>query len=243
MGVYETLAKVQADIAVPKSRTNKFGGYSYRNAEDIMEAVKPACLKHGAAFFVFDEIVKFDCEEHFSSTVEDKKRGTETTTNIDTMGRFYVKATAVFCADGERVEVSAFARETIAKKGMDEAQVTGSASSYARKYALCGLFGIDGQDDLDAMDNRDHVKQKTKNIKQPDKPKPATQQQAEAINEVCAMLDGVKDKSAADWMNAALESAAAKSAGVSPKTELTEQQAGVVLEQLRHWADSMGVRY
>lgn len=218
MGVYETLAKVQADIAVPKSRTNKFGGYSYRNAEDIMEAVKPACLEHGAAFFVSDAVEFIE-------------------------GRFYIVATATFSADGEIVQSKGYARECDSKKGMDEAQITGSASSYARKYALCGLFGIDGQDDPDAMDNRDDEKKQAKPSKQPAKPKPATQQQAEAINEVCAMLDGIKDKSAVEWMNAALESAAAKAAGVSPNTELTEHQAGVVLEQLRHWADSMGVRY
>lgn len=218
MGVYETLAKVQADIAVPKSRTNKFGGYSYRNAEDIMEAVKPACLEHNAAFFVSDSVEFIE-------------------------GRFYIVATATFSADGETVQAKGYARECDAKKGMDEAQITGSASSYARKYALCGLFGIDGQDDPDAMDNRDQGKQQAKPRKQASKPKPATPSQAEAINEVCAMLDGAKGKSAAYWMNAALESAAAKAAGVSPNTELTEQQAGVVLEQLRHWADSIGVRY
>lgn len=153
--VFDTLASVQADIAVPKSRTNRFGGYSYRNAEDIMEALKPACMKHGAAFYVYDEIVEIDCEEHSRIVAVDKKRNTETTTTVDTMGRFYVKATAVFCACGDKIEVSAYAREAIYKKGMDDAQVTGSASSYARKYALCGLFGIDGQDDPDSMDNRE----------------------------------------------------------------------------------------
>lgn len=218
MGVYETLAKVQSEIAVPKSRTNKFGGYSYRNAEDIMEAVKPACVNNGAAFFVSDSV----------EFVE---------------GRFYVVATATFSAGGETVQAKGYARECDSKKGMDEAQITGSASSYARKYALCGLFGIDGQDDPDAMDNRDYDRQKSKPRKQASNPKPATHQQIEALNDVCAALDGAKGKGAADWIDAAMESPAAKSAGVSANTELTEQQAGAVLEQLRHWADSMGVRY
>lgn len=220
MGVYETLAKVQADIIVPKTRRNKFGGYNYRNAEDIMEAVKPACLKHDAAFFVSDAVEFIE-------------------------GRFYIVATATFIAEGGTVQAKGYARECVEKKGMDDPQITGSASSYARKYALCGLFGIDGQDDSDAMDNREpeEKQQQAKPRKQPAKPKPATQQQAEAINEVCSMLDGIKDKSAVEWMNAALESAAAKAAGVSPNTELTEHQAGVVLERLRLWADSVGVSY
>lgn len=131
MNVYEALSAVQSDIAVPKNRTNKFGGYSYRNAEDIMEAVKPACKKHGAAFFVSDSVEYIE-------------------------GRFYIVATATFSAGGDIVQAKGYARECDSKKGMDEAQITGSASSYARKYALCGLFGIDGQDDPDAMDNRDH---------------------------------------------------------------------------------------
>lgn len=202
--VYETLANVQSEIAVPKSRTNKFGGYSYRNVEDIMEAVKPACQKHGAAFFVSDSI----------EFVE---------------GRFYVVATATFSADGETVQAKGYARECDSKKGMDEAQITGSASSYARKYALCGLFGIDGQDDPDAMDNREKK----------DEPKNATRDQMDEIHDVANSLDTVCGKTAAQWISAALESNAAKDAGVKPGSELTERQAGEVLGQLRVWAAKM----
>lgn len=218
MGVYETLAKVQADIAVPKSRTNKFGGYSYRNAEDIMEAVKPACLKHGAAFFVSDAVEFIE-------------------------GRFYIVATATFSADGETVQAKGYARECDAKKGMDEAQITGSASSYARKYALCGLFGIDGQDDPDAMDNRDEKQQKKKQEPKPKQRNHATKDQLEAINGICADLDGVKDKGSAEWLAAALKSKAAEAAGIKEGVELYEDQAGVVIEVLRRWAESVGLNY
>lgn len=124
MNITEKLAKVQRELKAPKYRMNKFGGYAYRSCEDIMEAIKP-CMPAGCVVTVSDEI----------TAVAD---------------RVYVKATARF-TDGEAsVEVTAFAREADARKGMDDSQVTGSASSYARKFALNGLFMIDDNKDADA---------------------------------------------------------------------------------------------
>lgn len=128
--VRETLAKVQREISVPKSHVNKFGNYSYRSLEDINAAAKPICEKHRCGYAFTDELV----------AVGD---------------RFYVRATAFFWTDGsdEMVTATAWAREEREKKGMDEAQITGLASSYARKYAACALFAIDSGEEVDALDN------------------------------------------------------------------------------------------
>lgn len=128
---YEILAEIQDDISVPKSRYNDFGKYNYRSYEDIVEAAKPVCRKHRATLECTDEAVSVD-------------------------GWHYVKATATlhfWDSENDEIEVVAYAREAHDKKGSDVSQITGMASTYARKYALCGLFSIDGQDDADAIDN------------------------------------------------------------------------------------------
>lgn len=126
-----TLTKIQSELKAPKNLTNKFGGYSYRSCEGILEAAKPILAKYDATLIISDDI--------FSSG-----------------DRVYVKATASFkCKEGE-ASVTAFARESASKKGMDESQITGSASSYARKYALNGLFLIEDSPDADATN--DHGK-------------------------------------------------------------------------------------
>ena len=115
---YERLAAVQADIKAPKDSYNQFGKYKYRNAEGILAAVKPLLAKHRLVINLTDTIVQIG-------------------------DRFYLRADATI-TDGEHTAMSSsYAREPAEKKGMDESQVTGSASSYARKYALCGLLGID----------------------------------------------------------------------------------------------------
>jgi hypothetical protein len=123
------LVKIQAELKAPKNQTNAFGKYKYRSAEDIVEAVKPILNKYGTALVISDEVVQVG-------------------------DRIYVKATATLL-DGtdESISVSGFAREEEVKKGMDSAQITGSASSYARKYALNGLFAIDDTKDSDATNN------------------------------------------------------------------------------------------
>jgi hypothetical protein len=138
--VTKKLQKIQFELKAPKGQENKFGGYRYRSCEDIMEAVKPLLEKHGAALTVSDDII----------LVGDAS-------GEKTQCRFYVKATATL-RDSESgvimAQTSAFAREPVLKKGMDESQITGAASSYARKYALNGLFCIDDTKDADTMDNR-----------------------------------------------------------------------------------------
>lgn len=133
-GVYQKLAMVQAVLKAPKNQRNKFGGYNYRSAEDILEAVKPLAIKVGALVTIHDELVMVG-------------------------NRYYVKAVVEF-HDIDRPEsfivTSALAREEEQKKGMDGSQVTGASSSYARKYALNGMFCIDDTRDSDATN--DHGK-------------------------------------------------------------------------------------
>lgn len=128
MNVYESLANVQQSLKATKDLFNKFGGYNYRSCESILESVKPLLAKEHLALTLTDEMVQVG-------------------------GRIYVKSTAtVFPTDdsNSRISVDAYAREEEAKKGMDSSQVTGAASSYARKYALNGLFCIDDNKDSDA---------------------------------------------------------------------------------------------
>ena len=127
--VYEALSQVQANLNAPKGQINKFGGYYYRSCEDILQAVKP--LLGDAIILVSDEI----------KLIGD---------------RYYVEATAKFVLGGEVIENKAYAREPVVKKGMDDAQITGATSSYARKYALNGLLLIDDNKDADTQDNRDN---------------------------------------------------------------------------------------
>lgn len=118
------LAKIQAELKVPKSQFNKFGNYKYRKAEDILEAVKPLLSKEGYYIILTDNI-------------------------IEVGGRIYVQATATVSNGSEQFVSTGFAREEESKKGMDGSQVTGASSSYARKYALNGLFAIDDTRDSD----------------------------------------------------------------------------------------------
>ncbi len=126
MTIYEKLAAVQYALKAPKSQFNKFGNYNYRNCEDIIEAAKPLLNKHGLLLMLTDDIQQIG-------------------------DRYYVRATAtvVDIQEGGQLYVEAYAREEQDKKGMDGSQITGASSSYARKYALNGLFAIDDTKDSD----------------------------------------------------------------------------------------------
>lgn len=126
MGVLQKLSAVQLTLHAPKNQYNSFGKYSYRSCEDILEALKEPLRANNASVIIAD--------------------------TIETVGdRVYVKATAAIYDNesGEQISTTAFAREDETKKGMDGAQITGAASSYARKYALNGLFLIDDNKDAD----------------------------------------------------------------------------------------------
>ena len=138
MNVYEKLSNIQSELKAPKNQFNNFGKYSYRSCEDILEGLKPLLKEYKAALTINDEVVEIG-------------------------GRYYIKATVrlIDIEKGESVETTAYAREDETKKGMDLAQITGSTSSYARKYALNGLFAIDDTKDSDATNTHDNQQQST----------------------------------------------------------------------------------
>ncbi len=160
MSVYEKLSKVQSELKAPKGQYNSFGKYKYRSCEDILEAVKPLNAKHGVVLTVGDEVVEIS-------------------------NRFYVKATAVFVdvESGEKIINTALAREDDSKKGMDGSQITGTASSYARKYCLNGLYCIDDTKDADTDEYRHQQERK------PQESKPQERQYVKVVNGRTAVIN------------------------------------------------------
>ncbi len=153
-----SLQKIQAKLKAPKSQYNKFGGYNYRNQEDILEALKPVLAEFEYSVVIGDTI----------ELVSD---------------RVYIKAVATLYGPDMNIVASntAYAREPVSKKGMDESQITGAASSYARKYALNGLFALDDTKDADGLP------QNGSNSGQKDRPqKSITEKQATTIRNTIA---------------------------------------------------------
>lgn len=136
VGIYKKLLEIQTELKAPKGQYNSFGKYKYRSCEDILEAVKPICKKNNATLIIADELQ-----------------------NIG--DRYYIKATATIIdiEDGSILSNTAYAREEETKKGMDGSQITGTASSYARKYALNGLFCIDDTKDADTDEYKEQTEQ------------------------------------------------------------------------------------
>ena len=132
--LHSKLIKIQAELNAPKNKRNKFGNYNYRDLSGILEGLKPLLKETETIIKIDDEIIMIG-------------------------DRYYVKATVSLSDGVDGVQVSAFAREGEDRKGMDDSQVTGSTSSYARKYACNGLFAIDDTADADSMDNSDSNKQ------------------------------------------------------------------------------------
>ena len=154
MKLHEKLLAIQTKLKAPKGQYNSFGKYSYRSAEDILEAVKPLNAEQGVLLTITDEI---------------KEIG----------GRVYVVATATVSDGTDTLQVSAFAREPENKKGMDESQITGATSSYARKYALNGLYAIDDNKDADT----DEHKQQQENAPKKQQAQKQQQQQEQGFTE------------------------------------------------------------
>lgn len=157
----EILSKIQTELKAPKGLYNSFGKYHYRSCENILEALKPLLEKYNVALIINDEVVFIG-------------------------NRFYIKATATLKGEKGEISVSAYAREADTKKGMDESQITGSTSSYARKYALNGLFAID--DTKDADSTNDHS-QEQEGIQ---KPAPKEMLSIEQINDLGDLIELTK---------------------------------------------------
>lgn len=131
MAIHEKLLKIQSAISVPKNQHNKFGNYDYRSCEDILSALKPLLAQNKCTVTVNDDLVLIG-------------------------DRYYIKSTATLidCESGESISNGSYAREEESKKGMDSSQITGTASSYARKYALNGLLLLDDVKDADTNENQ-----------------------------------------------------------------------------------------
>ena len=159
MNIYEKLNKIQTELKAPKGQYNSFGKYKYRSCEDILEAIKPFLTETKTVLTINDEIVFIG-------------------------NRFYVKATAVL-ADCENensfIHNTAFAREDDSKKGMDGSQITGASSSYARKYALNGLFAIDDTKDADTDENAKQQRNSTRT----QEPERITKEDVQLMRDLC----------------------------------------------------------
>ena len=164
----DKLLRVQAELKANKSQFNKFGNYNYRSCEDILEAVKPLLNREGLLMTISDEVV-----------------------NI--LDRVYVMAHVVITDGNTKMEVSALAREPVEQKGMRSAQITGSASSYARKYALSGMYLIDDTKDDDTKDNSNHTAptSKTEQVKDTFKAVPVFDRD-HAISEIEKAMEAMK---------------------------------------------------
>ena len=181
MSVYEKLMKVQSEIRAPKSNYNSFAKFNYRSLEDITEALKPVLSKYGATIILND--------------------------SVEVIGdRHYMKCTATFydCETGESISNTAYAREAAEKRGMDEAQVSGMASSYCRKYCLNGLLLLDDVKDADSneakVEQDARAKRQIKNAETknpdafPETPSTITDKEKAILREMCAKAGKEVDK-------------------------------------------------
>ena len=212
MAVHEKLKEIQTMLKAPKNLYNKYGGFNYRNAEGIYEAVKPLLNKLGMTLIISDSI---------------QAVGTKN----------YVKATVYLtdCVTGEQLSACALAREAEVKKGMDDSQITGTASSYARKYALNGLFLLDDTKDEDSDECRKYKENKSNaesvESTQPAAFKPATAQQIHKINEYIMAYAGMcEGASEGDIWNTLK-----KKYGFAKQSDISKELAERITKQVEAW--------
>ena len=212
MAVHEKLKEIQAALKAPKNLYNSYGGFSYRNAEGIYEAVKPLLNQLNMTLIINDSVQ-----------------------NVGTKN--YIKATAYLtdCETGEQLFSCALAREAETKKGMDDSQITGTASSYARKYALNGLFLLDDTKDEDSDECRKYKENKSKaESAEPTQPaafKPATAQQIHKINEYIMAYAGIcEGASEGDIWNTLK-----KKYGFTKQSDISKELADQITKQVETW--------
>lgn len=212
MAVHKKLKEIQTMLKAPKNLYNKYGGFNYRNAEGIYEAVKPLLNKLDMTLIISDSIQAVGAKN-------------------------YVQATACLtdCETGEQLSSCAFAREAEAKKGMDDSQITGTASSYARKHALNGLFLLDDTKDEDSDECREYKENKSKaesaESTQPAAFKPATAQQIHKINEYIMAYAGMcEGASEGDIWNILK-----KKYGFAKQSDISKELAERITKQVEAW--------
>lgn len=177
MSIYEKLRSIQICLKAPKGQYNSFGKYKYRSCEDILEAVKPLLVEHGVTLTISD--------------------------NIRIAGnRHYIEAVATVTDGEDLVSVTAYAREDETKKGMDGSQITGTASSYARKYALNGLFLIDDTKDADTEEHAAGNSEKYRKPVAREEPKPKQPSpKVRAWNALLNAYGGDREAATAEWQS------------------------------------------
>lgn len=198
LNFYERFNELQTKLKAPKNQYNSFGKYRYRNAEDILEAVKPLNNDYKVTLLLKDDIVQFG-------------------------ERFYVKATATLIDSvdpNNKIEASAFARESLTKKGQDDSQITGTASSYARKYALNGLYLIDDTKDADTDEYQNQNKSPQS--------KPAKQKDIGVIKTKVMRFADMREKKPVDVYKAL-------SIKEQDLPDFTEEQSVELIEKLDSW--------
>jgi len=190
----EKLIKIQSELKAPKNQRNNFGKYNYRSCEDILEGLKPLLAKEKLTLIIADDLVLIG-------------------------DRYYVKADVRLTNGEETIEVTAYAREDESRKGMSSDQITGSASSYARKYALNGMFLIDDTKDADTQDNTDKKKPEVKTTAG----KKASDKQLKAIFAIA------KDKGVDDDQ---IKRAVKRDYDIDSRKDLTAKQASELIKKL-----------
>lgn len=181
------LIEIQNELKAPKNQRNNFGGYNYRSCEDILEAVKPLLKKHGLVLVIEDDI-------------------------INVGDRYYIKANACLFTEDNKLltHCTAFAREEDTQKGMSASQLTGSTSSYARKYALNGLFAIDDNKDSDATNTHGKDTEKT------------TKEKIQEVKDDAPILVGIAECKTEEECNDYWKNNVSKLSGASARKQLAE---------------------
>ena len=159
MNIYEKLMNIQQELKAPKGQRNSFGNYNYRSCEDILEAVKPLLEKYKCVLTISDELVNIGDRYYIKATA--------TLWDVENKGEELDMQERVRTIDCLKITNIAYARESLEKKGMDESQITGATSSYARKYALNGLFAIDDTKDADTDEYQKQTKSSKENKEEP----------------------------------------------------------------------------
>ena len=203
--VLKKLSVIQLELKVPKNQRNSFGNYNFRSCEDIMEASKPICRKHNCLLLCTDEIIYVG-------------------------ERYYIKATATLydLDSNESISVTAEAREEETKKGMDASQITGSSSSYARKYALGGLLQLDDNKDADTMEYQKQQKLNSKETKE----EMITEEQIKLIHVLFGKIEKSEKQIFKNFENSVAKLNVYKKFKVKTSKDLTKAKAKELIDLL-----------
>ena len=203
--VLKKLSVIQLELKVPKNQRNSFGNYNFRSCEDIMEASKPICRKHNCLLLCTDEIIYVG-------------------------ERYYIKATATLydLDSNESISVTAEAREEETKKGMDASQITGSSSSYARKYALGGLLQLDDNKDADTMEYQKQQKLNSNETKE----EMITEEQIKLIHVLFGKIEKSEKQIFKNFENSVAKLNVYKKFKVKTSKDLTKTKAKELIDLL-----------